>query len=96
MVKLIHFCLFQFVTTKWSSFLKIGMNKDAVLVNDVICVWWMDITPDIPFLNIQNPFTNERISIYLDKHNCMFWNTKDYFVKQKSHMSKDMVVVASA
>jgi len=56
----------------------------------------MDSTPDLPFLNIHNPFTNEKISVYLDKHNCMFLNTKDYFVKQISHLSKGVVVVASA
>jgi len=56
----------------------------------------MDITSDLPFLNIHNQFTNERISIYLDKHNRMFLNTKDYFVKQISHLSKGLVIVASA
>ena len=56
----------------------------------------MDITPDLPFLNIHNPFTNERTSVYLDKHNRVFLNTKDYFVKQISHLSKGVVVVASA
>jgi len=56
----------------------------------------MDITPDLPFLNIHNPFTNERITVYLDKHNCMLSNTKDYFDKQTSHLSKGVVVVASA
>jgi len=56
----------------------------------------MDITPDLPFLNIYNQLTNERISIYLDKHNRMFFNTKDYFVKQISHLSKGVVIVASA
>ena len=29
----------------------------------------INITPDLPFLNIHNPFTNRRISVYLDKHN---------------------------
>ena len=56
----------------------------------------MDITPDLLFLNIHNPFTNEKISVYLDKHNRMFVNTKDYFVKQLSHLSKGVVIVASA
>jgi len=56
----------------------------------------MDITRDLSFLNIHNLFTNERISAYLDKHNCMFLNTKDYFIKQISHLSKGMVIVASA
>jgi len=27
----------------------------------------MNITPDLPFLNSQTPFTNERIRVYLDK-----------------------------
>jgi len=56
----------------------------------------MDITPDLPFLNIHNPFTNERISVYLDKHNRMSLNKKDYFVEQTSHLSKGVVTVASA
>jgi len=42
----------------------------------------MDITLDLTFLNIHNLYTNERISVYLDKHNGMLLNTKDYFVKQ--------------
>ena len=56
----------------------------------------MNITPDLPFLHIHNPFTNERISIYLDKHSRMSLDTKDYFLKQISHLSKDVVIVASA
>jgi len=56
----------------------------------------MDITPDLPFPNIHNPFTNERISVYLDKHNRMSLNKKDYFVEQTSHLSKGVVTVASA
>ena len=55
----------------------------------------MNIT-DLPFLNIHNPLTNERISVYLDKHSRMSLDIKDYFVKQVSHLSKGMVVVASA
>jgi len=27
----------------------------------------MNIKPDLPFLNIHNPFTNERVSVYWDK-----------------------------
>jgi len=34
--------------------------------------------------------------LYLDKHNRMFLDTKDYFVKQISHLSKGVVIVASA
>ena len=56
----------------------------------------MDIALDLPFLNIYNPLTNERISVYLDKHNRMFLSTKDYFVKQISHLSKGVVIVDSA
>jgi len=41
----------------------------------------MDITPDLPFLNIHNQFTNERIIVDLDKHNRMSLNTNDYFIK---------------
>jgi len=47
--------------------------------------WPMNIMPDIPFLNIHNPFTNERIIVYLDKHRRMSLDTKNYFVKQISH-----------
>ena len=56
----------------------------------------MDITPDLLLLNIHNLFINERISVYLDKHNSMFLNTKDDFVKQISFLSKGVVIVASA
>ena len=56
----------------------------------------MDITPDVPFLNIHNPFINGRISVYLDTHNHMNLDTKDYFVKQFGPMSKGVVIVASA
>ena len=56
----------------------------------------MDITPDLPFLNIHNPFANERINVYLNKHNRMSLNTKEYFVKQISHLSKGLVIVAPA
>jgi len=52
----------------------------------------MDITPGLPFLNSHNLFTNERISVYLDKHNRMSLNTTDYFVKQISHLSKGVVI----
>ena len=54
----------------------------------------MDITPDLPSLNIYNLFNNERIRIYLCKHNRMSLNTMDYFVKQISHLSKGVVIVA--
>jgi len=55
----------------------------------------MDITPDLPFLIIySNPFTNQRIIVYLDIHNRMSLNTKGYFVKQLSHLSKGVVIVA--
>ena len=54
----------------------------------------MDIMPDLTFLNIHNSFTNERrISVYLDKHNRMSLNIKDYFVKQISHLSKAVVIM---
>jgi len=56
----------------------------------------MNIMPDLQFLKNLNLFTNERISVYLDKHNCMYLNTKDYYVKQISHLSKGVVIVASA
>jgi len=46
----------------------------------------MNTAPDLPFLNIQYPFTNERITVYLDKHSRMFLDTKDYFIKQISHL----------
>ena len=43
-----------------------------------------------------NPFTSENNSVYLDKHNRMSLDTKDYFVKQFSHVSKGVVIVALA
>ena len=36
------------------------------------------------------------ISVYLDKHNRMPLDTKDYFAKQISNLSKGVVIVASA
>ena len=56
----------------------------------------MNITPDLPFLNIHIPFTNERLSVYLDKHSRMSLDTKDDFAKETSHLSKGVVIVASA
>jgi len=56
----------------------------------------MNITPDLLFLNIHNPFTNERISVYMDKHCRMSLDRKDYFLKQISHLSKGVVIVTSA
>jgi len=49
---------------------------------------------DLSFLNIHNPFTNKRISVYmyLDKHSRMSLDTKDYIVKQISHYFKDVVI----
>jgi len=47
----------------------------------------MSITLDLPFLIIHSPFTNERKSVYLDKHIRMSLDIKDYFVKQVSHLS---------
>ena len=34
------------------------------------------------------------ISLYLDKHSRMSMDTKDYFVKQISHLSKGVVIEA--
>jgi len=51
----------------------------------------MDITPDLPYLNILNTFTNERISVYLDTHSRMSLDIKNYFVKPISHLSKGVV-----
>jgi len=73
-----------------------GVGDLRFLFSRLLQTRFMDITPDLPFLNIHNPFTNEKITVYVDKHNCMFLNTKDYFVKQISHLSKGVVVVASA
>ena len=56
----------------------------------------MNITTNLPFLNTHNPFTNKRISIYLDKHSRMSLDTENYFVKQISHLSKGVVIVALA
>jgi len=56
----------------------------------------MNITLDLPFLNIHKPFTTVRISIYLDKHSRMSLDTKDYFVIHISHLSKGVDIEASA
>jgi len=56
----------------------------------------MNITPDILFQNIKNPFTNERISVYLDQHSRIYLDTKVYSVKQTSFLSKGVVIVALA
>jgi len=56
----------------------------------------MNITQEHKFLNIHKPFTNERISVYLEKYSRMSLDTKDYFVKQISHLSKGVVILASA
>jgi len=55
----------------------------------------MNITPDLPFLNIYDSFTTERINVYLDKLSRMSLDTKDYFVYQISHLFKSVVIVAS-
>ena len=51
----------------------------------------MSMTPDLLFLHIHNPFTNEMI-----RHGHMSLDTTNYFVNQISHMSKGVVIVASA
>jgi len=56
----------------------------------------MNIIPGLPFLNIYNPFTNENISMYLVKHCRRSLDTMDYFNKQISHLSKCVVIAASA
>jgi len=35
----------------------------------------MNITVDLPFFNIHNPFTNEKINVYWDKHSGMSMDT---------------------
>jgi len=74
-----------------------GTNSVVVLSPDCInfLIWCINITPDLPFLNIHNLFTNERISVYLDKHSRMSLDTKDYFVKQIILLSKGVLIVAS-
>jgi len=56
----------------------------------------MNITPVLPIPNFQIPFTNERISVYLYKHSPMSLDTKDFFVKLISHVSKGVVIVTPA
>jgi len=48
------------------------------------------------FLNIHNLFTNETISVYLDKHSRMSLDTNNYFFQQICHKNKGVVIVASA
>jgi len=55
----------------------------------------MNITPNLIFLNIHNPFTDKRITVYLDNHSRMSLGTRDYFVNQISHLSKGVVIGAS-
>jgi len=56
----------------------------------------MNIMLDHPFLNVHYLFTNERISVYMDKQSRMSLDIKDYLVKQNSHLSKGVAIVASA
>jgi len=55
----------------------------------------MNIRPDLWFLNIHYPFTNEQFSVYLDKHSLISLDTMNYFVKQISYLSKGVILVAS-
>jgi len=41
-----------------------------------------------PISKYSYSFNNERISVYLDKHSLMSFDTKDNFVKQIGHLSK--------
>jgi len=77
------FCVFRF--------------KQTVLVKICDSFWdsVIDIKPELPFLNSHTAFTNERISVYLDKQQHVFGH-KNYFVEQISNLSKGVVVVASA
>jgi len=54
----------------------------------------MNIALDLQFLNIHNPFSNERISAYLDKHRRTSSDTKDFFVKQISHLAKNVAIAS--
>jgi len=54
----------------------------------------MNITPDLLFLNIHNPFTNERIIVYLVKLIACVWTQMITFLNK--HLSKGVVIVASA
>ena len=76
-----------------SYFVKTPVNKHADFIPISTA---MNISSDLQFLNINNPFTNERISVYLDKHRRMSLDRKDYFDNQISHLSKGVVIVASA
>jgi len=44
----------------------------------------MNITRDLPFLNIYNPITNKMISVYLDKHSRMSLDTKDFLLNKSA------------
>jgi len=84
-----------------SMLLKCTLLKAVFEVLCTYCAIWkclstINITPDLLFLNIQNLFTNERISVYLDNHSRMSLDTKYYVVKQIRHLSKGVVIVASA
>jgi len=94
--KLSFFCVFKQFFLDISNNIVKRTNFEHCHHNDHLQTIGMNITPDLPYLNIYNPFTNERISVYLDKHSCMSSDTKDYFVKQISHLSKGVVIVTSA
>jgi len=81
---------------------KIKIDKKSTIIYNLhntgvtVEAFVIDITQDLPFLNIHNLFTNERISVYFDKHSRIVVDTKDYFVKQINHLSMGLVIVASA
>jgi len=62
------------------SFFEHVFNLYYLYMQLVLFKGLMNITPDL-FLNILNPFTNDRISVYFNKHSLMSFDTKDFFVK---------------
>jgi len=80
---------------------EIRHQQSAEFINDLKRAnrynWRIDNHLNIHYTgpSISNLFTNERSSVYLNKHNRMSLDTKDYFVKHISHLSKGVVIVAS-
>jgi len=69
-------------------------RQDAILGGLSIGQWTLPL--DLLLLNMHKPITNERSSVYSDRHNRMSLNTKDYFIKQIKHFSKAVVFLAYA
>jgi len=57
---------------KYSDISKLNNVVITALTTKDTLAGSINITTDLPFLNIHYPFINERISVYLDNNNRMF------------------------